>query len=80
MASKLTVTIDRDECTSCGQCWEVCSDFFEQSSDDDFCQVVEEFRIAGKPGRGEVPEELEAEVKEAAEACPVEIIHVEEKG
>ena len=79
MAGKLTATIDREECTSCGQCWEICPDFFEQNSEDDFSQIVEEYRIGGNPAKGKVPEELEEEVKEGAEACPVEIIHVEEK-
>jgi len=80
MASKLIATIDREECTSCGQCWDICPDFFEQSSDDDFSQIVEEYRIGGNLAKGEVPEELEEEVKEATDACPVEIIHVDEKG
>jgi len=79
MASKCIVTIDREECTNCGQCWDVCPDFFEQNPDDEFCQVVEEYRLGDNPAKGEAPEELAEEVKEAADVCPVEIIHVQEK-
>jgi ferredoxin len=72
------VTIDREECTSCGQCWDICPDFFEQNPDDTFSQVVEKCRTKGNAAEGEAPEEIADAVKEAAEACPVEIIHVEE--
>ncbi len=78
--AKFKVTIDREECTSCAQCWEICPEFFEQNGDDEFSQVVEEHRTGGNPAEGEAPEELADSVKEAAEACPVEIIHLEETG
>jgi ferredoxin len=79
MPAKLKVTIDREDCTSCGACWDTCPEFFEQNPDDNFSQVVEEYRTGGNPGEGEAPEDLGESVREAAEACPVEIIHVEEK-
>jgi ferredoxin len=37
-----------------------------------------EYRIDGDLSRGEVPEDLEDCVRQAAEGCPVEIIHIEE--
>jgi ferredoxin len=38
---------------------------------------VEQYRVDGDPAQGEVPEELESCVQEAAANCPVEIIHLE---
>ncbi|MBD3182455.1 ferredoxin [Candidatus Poribacteria bacterium] len=75
---KFKVTIDREECISCGQCWETCSEFFEENSDDGFSQVISEYRIKDNPAEGEASEDLEDCVQEAADVCPVEIIDVEE--
>jgi len=74
----MKVTIDREECTSCEVCWEECPDFFEQSDEDSWSQVVKEYRISDNPAAGEVPEDQEDCVQEAAESCPVEIIHIKE--
>ncbi len=79
MNAKFKVTIDRDECTSCGLCWDTCPDFFEENPEDGFSQIVEKYRIGGNIGAGEAPEELEDCIKDAADGCPVEIIHIEEK-
>ena len=73
----MKVTIDRDECTMCGICWEGCSDFFEQSEEDDLSQIIEEHRAEGDIAKGVVPADLEDCVKKAADGCPVDIIHVE---
>jgi len=73
----LKVTIDREECISCGACWADCPEFFEENLDDGFSQVVEEYRTGGNPAEGEAPAELEDCVRDAADGCPVEIIHVE---
>ena len=70
------VRIDRDECIVCGSCWEDCPQVFEESPDDGLSQVVAQYRVDGDPAQGEVPEELESCVSEAADNCPVEIIHV----
>lgn len=72
----MKVTIDRDECTSCGSCWSVCDAVFEED-DDGVSQIVAKYRVGGDPGTGEVPEDLRGCVQEAADSCPVEIIHVE---
>jgi ferredoxin len=74
---KIRIRIDRDECILCGSCWEDCPEVFEESPDDGLTQVVEKYRTGGDLAQGEVPEELESCVQEAAEDCPVEIIHLE---
>ncbi len=70
------ISIDRDDCISCGSCWTICPDFFQQNPDDDFSEVVEKYRVGGDNAKGEAPPQLEELVKEAADACPVGIIHM----
>lgn len=70
----VTVTINRDECVSCGTCVDVCPAFFELSADDTRSQVCEPFRNEGRLEEGEAPPELEACVIEAADLCPVQVI------
>ena len=77
MANKHKVTIDRAECTSCETCWITCPEFFEQNPGDTFSQIIEKYRTGGDPGQGEAPADLLDKVKEAADSCPVSIIHVE---
>jgi ferredoxin len=69
------ITIVRDECVSCGSCADICPEVFELNPADTLSQVREKYR-SGEPGEGEVPEELEDCVKEAADACPVLVIHL----
>jgi len=71
----MRVTIEREECISCGACWAACPQFFEENPDDYWSQVVEEYRLDGELGKGEAPQGLDC-VTEAADVCPVEIIHV----
>jgi ferredoxin len=78
MGDTFRVTIDRDECISCETCWEMCPKFFEENPDDAFSQVIEEYRVDDDPGAGKAPEELENCVTDAADGCPVEIIHIHE--
>jgi ferredoxin len=75
--TKIRVRIDRDECIVCGTCWEDCPQVFEEGPDDGLSQIVEQYWVDGDPAQGEVPEELESCVQEAAANCPVEIIHLE---
>ena len=70
------VSIDRDDCISCGNCLTICPEFFEQNTNDDFSQIIERYRIGGNIAEGEAPHELEGLVREAADSCPVLIIHV----
>ena len=69
------ITIDREECTGCAQCWETCPDVFEENLDDTLAQIVEDYR-AGDPAEGEVPDDMTDCVQDAAEGCPVEVIHI----
>jgi len=73
----MRVTIDREECIECGACYADCPEVFEESPEDYFSQIVEEYRVDDDPAVGEVPEDLEECVEEAAYGCPVEIIHIE---
>ncbi|MCG8698013.1 MAG: ferredoxin [Bacteroidales bacterium] len=57
------VTID-DGCTACGLCEGICPDVFVM---DDVAKVIEGSDIAAH----------EAEIKEAADSCPVEVIRFE---
>ncbi len=70
------VTINQEECISCGACWSECPEFFEESGAG-VSQVVEKYRKEGNPAEGEAPPELENCVRSAAEGCPVEAIKVE---
>lgn len=74
----MRVTIDREECIECGACYADCPDVFEESPEDFFSQITEEYRVDDDPGVGEVPDDLAECVEDAAYGCPVEIIHVEE--
>jgi ferredoxin len=76
MAGKTRVTMDRDSCISCGNCWTSCPEFFDTSPEDGQSQVVLKFRVADNPAEGDAPEEMEECVKTAAEGCPADVIHV----
>jgi ferredoxin len=73
----MKVRIDREECTSCALCWDSCPKVFEENPDDGFSQIVEGLRVGGDSAVGEVPDSERACVEQAAEDCPVEVIHVE---
>ena len=74
----MKVTIDREECIECGTCYADCPEVFEENPEDYFSQIKEEYRVNDDPAVGEVPEDLEECVEDAAYGCPVEIIHIEE--
>ncbi len=69
------VVIDRDDCIGCAACWQDCPEFFEEGPDDGLSQVVEQYRTDANLGEGEAPDGLDC-VYQAAEDCPVEVIHV----
>jgi len=71
------VTIDRESCISCASCWTECPSFFEENPDDSFSMIIEKFRTGKKINEGEVPEDITGCVQEAADLCPVQIIHVD---
>ena len=74
--ANVKVTIDRDQCISCESCWTTCPEVFEQNSNDSWSQVVAKYQTGGDPATGQFPDTLQAKVQEAADACPVTIIHV----
>jgi ferredoxin len=73
----MKVRIIREECVSCGTCVDICPEFFELGKKDALSQVVERHRADGKLDEGTVPPELEEAVKDAADMCPVQVIHTE---
>lgn len=74
----MQVTIEREECISCGACYADCPEVFEENPDDGMSQIVEEYRANDDPSVGKVPDDLADCVDNAAYACPVEIIDYEE--
>jgi ferredoxin len=70
------VVIDREACVSCGSCYDICPEFFEENPGDSFSQVIEKYRIGQDPAEGKAPDTLEQCVIDSAEACPVQIIHI----
>lgn len=62
----MKVKVDADLCTGCELCIDTCPEIFEMK--DDISVVKAE----------DVPADLEDDVKEAAEDCPVEAIIVED--
>ncbi len=76
--AKVMVKIDRDACIVCESCWQTCPDVFEQNASDSWSQIVPQYQVNSDPASGAVPEDLKDKVKEAADSCPVTIIHVAE--
>ena len=70
----MKVSIDRDDCIECGVCESVCPEVFE-IKDNEKANIVKEFQSGG-PDKGEITESLASCVREAAESCPEEIIHI----
>jgi ferredoxin len=62
----MKVSIDPDLCTACGLCTDSVPEVFEMA--DDVAEVK----------KSDVPSNLENDVREAAEDCPVEAIIVQE--
>lgn len=76
--AKYRVKIEpRDSCISDMVCVSICPDVFEMNPDDNKVQVVEKHREGGNIAVGVVTEDLLSCTQDAANACPVQIIHVE---
>jgi ferredoxin len=64
---------EREKCIGCGSCAALCSNFFEMADDG-------KAKLIGGQKNAEGNDELEVEdvgcAKEAASACPVQIIHI----
>jgi ferredoxin len=74
--AKFKVVLEREECTGCESCVEACSDSFEML-DDGWAHVKGSTR-AGSNDESEM-DDLGC-VKDGAEVCPVNIIHIFEGG
>lgn len=61
--------VDQDACIACGMCTAMCPEAFV---------INDEGKSECSLPDGEVPEELEAGVEEAAASCPVQAIIVED--
>jgi ferredoxin len=75
----MKVSIERDSCTGCAVCWQTCPELFESSPEDGFSEITELYRSEGRLDQGIAPDSLSECTGEAADNCPVGIIHVSEK-
>jgi ferredoxin len=73
----MKVSIDRDQCISCGVCWSECPEVFEEDPGDGKSGIVAKYRVGGDRSSGEAPESARASANAGAEGCPVSIIKVE---
>ncbi len=73
------VRIDpRDTCISDMVCVSICGEVFEMNDEDGKSQIVEQYRVApDNVAEGIIPDDLKDCAQEAADSCPVNIIHVE---
>lgn len=67
---------EREKCIGCGSCVALCPKFFEMADDG-------KAKLSGAEKNAEGNDELEVEkigcIQEAADACPVQIIHIIKK-
>jgi len=59
--------VDKDGCIACELCTNICPEVFRMG-DDDLAEAYVDT----------VPEEAEDAAREAADSCPVSVIHIEE--
>jgi len=69
------ISIDRDNCISCGSCEEMCPEVFKLDETTK-SSIVSKYR-KGDPGKGEVGKDLASCVESARDACPVSVISTE---
>ena len=73
----LTIRVKREECISCGACWSICPDVYEQSDEDTKCKIVSGLRIADRIDKGQIGENLTECAQQGVDNCPVQVISVE---
>ena len=76
MMAGALVSIDRDDCISCGNCWTDCPEVFRESPDDGRSELLPTYRTGDDPGKGSVPGNLKDCAVRAETGCPVGIIHI----
>lgn len=73
------VRVDKNLCISCGSCWAIAPQVFEEDPGTFKSRVKEPYRVADSESEsvGEIPPELVSDAKAAADACPAGAITVE---
>ena len=72
----MNISIDRGACVSCGACWNICPELFDQNPCDSYSEIIDNYRFNGDRAVGIVPECLSCCAQEAADLCPLQIINV----
>jgi len=79
--TKFKIEHDRPNCIGCGACAAVAPDFWTMNDKDGKSDLIGSVHV--KEGNDVVKEELELDElkgnKEAAESCPVNVIHIIDK-
>ncbi len=72
----MKVKVNKDACIGCGACAAICDEVFE-INDEGLSEVKVEEENKGKEEFVSVKEELQDEVRDAADSCPTGAIEVE---
>jgi len=67
---------DRPNCIGCGACVAVCEKFWKMDNKDNLSDIIGGKRLDDGTEELEISEEDLACNKEAAEVCPVNVIHI----
>ncbi|MEM0093709.1 MAG: ferredoxin [Thermofilum sp.] len=72
------VRVDKNLCISCGSCWVIAPQVFEEDPDTFKSRVKEPYRTLDSESEsvGEIPSQLVNDAKSAADACPAGAITV----
>ena len=73
----MKVKVNKDACIGCGACAAICDEVFE-INDEGLSEVKVEEENKGKEEFVSVKEELQDEVRDAADSCPTGAIVIEE--
>ncbi len=73
----MKVKVNKDACIGCGACAAICDEIFE-INDEGLSEVKVEENSENKEEFVSVKEELQDEVRDAADSCPTGAIEVEE--
>ncbi|MBI4896377.1 MAG: ferredoxin [Candidatus Aenigmarchaeota archaeon] len=71
---------DRPSCIGCGACAAVAPEFWEMKDPDGKSDLVGGKKIAGGKKEREIDEKSYSQNRAAADVCPVNVIHIFEKG
>lgn len=73
----MKVKVNKDACIGCGACAAICDEIFE-INDEGLSEVKVEENSENKEEFVSVKEELQDEVRDAADSCPTGAIEIEE--